>query len=102
MMRVRFFGEPWPTADERAPICEDDAYRVDAPVGRRCIRCEKRLQASDRGLLTAASPEIPLAWTMLVGGLQQSVCAYHLECFLLETLGPDIARSVRDRMEGEK
>lgn len=100
-MRVHFFGEPWPTADERAPICEDDAYRVDVPVGHRCIRCEKGFDVADRGIMTAATPDLPLTWTTTkIGGLPRTVCAYHLGCFLIETLGPDVSRVVTTTTKG--
>lgn len=54
-----WFGEPWPRADFRAPVCEDDTLQVAAPVGLRCASCQEVIVATDRGtfLLTFEGPD---------------------------------------------
>lgn len=38
--RVRWFGDPWPSEDRRAPICEDDRYRIVPPEDATCWLCD--------------------------------------------------------------
>lgn len=47
---MNWFGEPWPRADWRAPICEDDAKRIPVPVGEACVLCEEPIEENDRGV----------------------------------------------------
>ena len=48
---MNWFGEPWPRADFRAPVCEDDALRVPPPPpGEECVLCGHPIQEGDRGL----------------------------------------------------
>lgn len=53
MARTKWFGEPWPRPDWRAPICEDDADRIPIPVGTPCYRCGELIDEDDQG---TASP----------------------------------------------
>lgn len=46
---MRWFGTPWPLVDARAPICENDAERMETPVGEVCLYCEEPIGADDRG-----------------------------------------------------
>jgi hypothetical protein len=46
---MNWFGEPWPTAQFRAPICEDDEKRIPTPVGETCIFCIESIEEDDRG-----------------------------------------------------
>lgn len=48
--RMPWFGEPWPRAELRAPICLDDRRRVPVPVGRVCFLCGYEIRSDDRGL----------------------------------------------------
>lgn len=48
---MAWFGEPWPSVDERAQVCEDDAERVLTPIGKACVLCEEEIAAGDRGTL---------------------------------------------------
>lgn len=50
-MPTRWFGEPWPHSDWRAPVCEDEASRVDVPVGEVCPYCGAAIAAEDRGIV---------------------------------------------------
>ncbi len=89
-MRVRWFGEPWPLGDLRAPICDDDDYRIAAPVGEKCIDCDKPIEADDRGIVMAASPEIGGAFVLVVDGTERTVAANHIDCFI-NSVVPDLA-----------
>jgi hypothetical protein len=46
---MRWFGEPWPSAELRAPICEDDSLRIPVPVGAQCLWCSELIEEGDRG-----------------------------------------------------
>jgi len=48
---MQWFGEPWPSAELRAPVCEDDSLRVPPPPpGEECILCGHPIQPGDRGI----------------------------------------------------
>jgi hypothetical protein len=70
---MKWFGEPWPRADYRAPVCEDDADRAPTPVGASCSYCNHQISDRDRGVV------IPHMGT----GTRLDVETYwHLDCFL--------------------
>jgi hypothetical protein len=49
-----WFGEPWPAdwrENGRAPVCEDDAQRVETPVGDVCLYCKGPIGETDQGIL---------------------------------------------------
>jgi hypothetical protein len=75
-----WFGEPWPSAEERAPVCEDDAQRVETPVGSDCLFCDDQVAEGDRGTLTMALIPGP-------GGPRWSLEPVHAECGLRNVLG---------------
>lgn len=66
---MSWFGEPWPSAAERAPVCEDSNQRVTTPVGQACGFCAETVADGDRG-------------TFFLTG---EPC--HAECSLREVLG---------------
>jgi hypothetical protein len=84
---MRWYGSPWPSAELRAPICEDDAYRVSTPVGAICLRCERPIRAGDSGVITASYPEIEHFFLLRIEDDDYLVVAYHLDCFLHDVLG---------------
>lgn len=84
MMEVCWFGEPWPTREARAPICGDDARRVDTPVGRLCVGCEDPVIDGERGLITAASPS-ENSFALTIDGDTWEVCAWHIDCMVRAT-----------------
>lgn len=48
---MNWFGEPWPSAEFRAPVCEDDGMRVPPPPpGEMCILCGLPFEADARGI----------------------------------------------------
>ena len=95
-MRTRWFGEPWPSDELRAPICEDEHFHCATPVGQTCVNCERYILSTDQGVVMAASPEVGDAYLIpLGGGDNRWVVASHLECFLLSILGPDVLAMVK-------
>jgi hypothetical protein len=48
---THWFGNPWPSAQLRAPVCEDDALRIPTPVGSQCMHCGELIDEDDRGLM---------------------------------------------------
>jgi len=65
-----WFGEPWPSPEERAPVCEDDAYRRETPVGAECMYCEVPVAAGDRGMIV---PHL---------GGERATTVMHVDCML--------------------
>lgn len=69
---MNWFGNPWPSAEARAPVCEDDAERVPVPVGELCLFCDESIAEDDRGELMGYS-----------GGMR----AVHIECTFRQSVG---------------
>lgn len=46
---IRWFGPPWPRANYRAPVCEDDTYRVPTPVDTQCHLCTEAILEGENG-----------------------------------------------------
>ena len=77
---MNWFGEPWPSAELRAPVCEDDAERIPTPVDASCIWCGEAIALGDRG---EAFPGIVDA-----GGEWVTEVKYaHAECQLRNVMG---------------
>ena len=47
---MRWWGEPWPSAEMRAPICQDEAAHGPVPLGQRCVHCGELIDADDQGV----------------------------------------------------
>lgn len=47
---MNWWGEPWPHPDWRAPVCEDDALRIPAPLGAPCMQCGELITETDSGV----------------------------------------------------
>lgn len=116
-MRIRFFGEPWGNDNMRAPICDDDQYRIPVPVGTKCMSCSKAIEEHHRGVVTACSPGIFGHWVLDIevteddvlgekwwegqspGVAKMPVCSYHLLCFIKSTIGSDgLSQEILARM----
>jgi hypothetical protein len=54
-----WFGPPWPSADERSPLCADDFQRVRTPVGRPCLYCTVEIHEDDGGIFVATLVDGP-------------------------------------------
>jgi hypothetical protein len=71
-----WFGEPWPSAEERAPVCEDDQYRTNTPVFERCLYCLEPIVIGDRGVALTAIEKT---------GPRQAFA--HIECQMRQAFG---------------
>lgn len=78
---TKWFGEPWPSPDRRAPVCANDADRVPVPVGRTCGGCGKTIWAKDQGVLIGAFHSDQTMGTT----------PFHIQCMLDVVLGPGVA-----------
>lgn len=78
-----WFGEPWPSEDQRAPVCEDDDYRVPVPVGELCSICAKPFVDTDRGIT------MPY---LRAGG--NTFASFHASCFVGSILYPGGIRNL--------
>jgi hypothetical protein len=80
---TRWFGAPWPSAELRAPVCEDETDHVDTPVGVACAWCDVEIQPGDQGVI------IPYLGDFIGKG-----DPYHNYCFLASVLGEEAARKI--------
>lgn len=85
----RWFGDPWPSAERRADVCDDDANRVPVPVGEPCAQCHVLIQDTDRGVVLPGLDEDHEPYESY----------WHLRCLLMTTLGEPMADTVLARME---
>jgi hypothetical protein len=70
---MKWFGEPWPSAELRAPVCEDDAERVPPPPpGEICALCDEGFVPDAQGV------KMPHIRTFLDVELRY----IHLDCLL--------------------
>jgi hypothetical protein len=76
---MHWFGEPWPSADLRASVCEDDLDRVPLPEGQTCPMCDNPVVQGDQGVV------IPHLETLDASiGLTMTEIRYvHLSCLLM-------------------
>lgn len=73
---MQWFGEPWPSDDMRAAVCEDDGERVPLPDGQTCPMCEKLVEQGDQGVV--------IPHTFPSGILMVTEIRYiHLGCLLM-------------------
>lgn len=77
-MSNTWFGEPWPSADYRAPICEDDNLRIPVPVGEFCVWCQEPIVENDRGTCMMGM-NADETWQRMYA---------HIECGFMNVTGP--------------
>ena len=83
-----WFGEPWPRADHRASVCEDDEEQIATPVGEKCLLCSEEIVAGDRGTT--------------MGSLKPGELNFvHVACTLREVTGNHLHLQGRCKMAGE-
>lgn len=111
-MRIRFFGNPWPHEDRRAPICDDDRFKVNVEeiVGQRCIECSEPIKDNQRGVITGCSMRIwGHFWLEIISEpedhlgdegqrIKVPAAAYHLSCWLQEVVGGVMSEKIQERM----
>jgi hypothetical protein len=112
MMRVRFFGDPWPNEERRAPICEDDRFRVPVEdvAGNKCLECQEVIKLGQRGVITACGMRIWGHFWLEFNSVPEDegdvsgqpvkapVAAYHLGCWLREVVGGVMSERIQERM----
>lgn len=68
---THWFGTPWPRPNLPAPVCSEERYRIDVPVGSVCeTGCGELIDEGDSGVRLA--------------GFQM----LHVECFLRGVMCP--------------
>lgn len=68
---THWFGTPWPRPDLPAPVCAEERYRIEVPVGQICeTGCGQRIEAGDSGVRMAGHQ------------------FQHVECFLRTVICP--------------
>lgn len=76
---MRWFGEPWPTTEQRAPICSDDEQRMEVPIGQRCAYCDRLISKKSRGV---SMPRLPIRF-----GITPEDEVAHLDCLRRAAFG---------------
>lgn len=70
-LHTHWFGVPWPRPELPAPVCSDERYRIDVPVGSVCVvGCGELIDADDSGVRIAGGQYV------------------HVECFLRNVMCP--------------
>jgi hypothetical protein len=81
---TKWFGPPWPSEAVRAPVCQSDAWKINTPVGERCILCQTPIREGERGELFAdGSPvHIECSFRSVTGNLTHVLgnCHHVGEC----------------------
>ena len=89
MGTVRWFGESW-----GAPVCEPEDH-IDTPINEDCARCRGAIEEGQQGVtvpyLTGRSGED--GW--------MDRLAWHLDCWLAEVVGDDMADIVMEAMDDD-
>lgn len=97
---MRWFGEAW-GEDGPAPICDNEEFQIDTPVGKLCACCDEPFVAGDRGVTNNAidgafdTPDgagyvftveqenrHPVPFGVEARPFVRSVVGYHIDCFI--------------------
>lgn len=76
----KWWGEPWPSAELRAPVCEDESLHVAIPAGKPCMYCDELISSSDQGTTFPG-------FINADGLLDQTPLHAHRECMLRNVMG---------------
>jgi hypothetical protein len=99
---IWWFGEPWPSDEFRAGVCEEDELRVDPPAGERCVACSELFTDHDRGVATPCSGRVWGAFNLASHRGGGRVCGYHLSCWLRLVVGGELPHEVLSRFPSEQ
>lgn len=80
---MQWFGEPWPDAEFRASVCEDDKDRVPLPTGEVCAMCNNPLEPDAQGVVIAHQEESPILHGLFTIELRY----IHIDCMMRSILG---------------
>jgi hypothetical protein len=75
-----WWGSPWPSSQERAPVCGDDRERIPTPVGEPCMHCGVEIQVGEQGVSFPGYTDAPDGW-------QMEMFHTHKACMLRTVLG---------------
>ena len=78
-----WFGEPWPSSEERAEVCKEDKLRVAIPTDNICVFCEDKFGPGDQGVVMGSSSELPMSYRLR----GRWVTAAHLVCMIKNVTG---------------
>ena len=77
---MQWFGEPWPSAEYRAPVCEDDKDRVPPPPpGEPCLLCDHPIEQGDRGIVMPHMTSSSIMPGMFITEIRYC----HIECLIM-------------------
>lgn len=71
---------PWPSAELRAPACEDERVHVNVPAGQACMWCEELISSSDQGQTFPGYIDAD-------GTMKSTPLHAHRECMLRNVMG---------------
>lgn len=75
---MQWFGDPWPSAERRAPVCEDDKDRVPLPPGELCGMCGNLIEEGSQGVVMPHQSFSDIMPGMVVTEIRY----HHLDCIL--------------------
>ena len=79
---MKWFGNPWPSDELRAAVCEDDEQKIPVPLGEECMFCQNLFEAEDQGV---TMPHIS------IGGPTTS--SAHIDCLIRSVGGTTESRT---------
>lgn len=74
---THWFGTPWPFPHLPAPVCAEQRFRIDVPVGESCLGCDEPITADDSGVRMPYYDGKNTGWGY-----------YHAECNLRTVMCP--------------
>jgi hypothetical protein len=88
---MKWFGKPW---NPHLCVPED---RISTPVGEKCPKCTANIDEGDQGLVMPKVHEVDFANEVCEVTLE----AWHLDCFLRNTLPKDMHQRAGVRNSGK-
>jgi hypothetical protein len=80
---MKWFGEPWPSAELRASVCEDDKDHVPLPANEKCAMCGNVLEPDAQGVVI---PHME-ASDIMPGMFITEIRYIHIDCMMRSILG---------------
>jgi hypothetical protein len=78
---VKWFGDPWPSDELRASVCESPNDRVGTPEGEPCLWCDEPIAENDRGVI------LPVGDLDSDGRFFTTIRPCHIECNVRSVVG---------------
>ena len=80
---IKWFGLPWPSAEFRASVCEDDNDRVPLPPGEACPMCTNPIEPDAQGVVIPNVEQSPIMPGMFITEIRY----IHIDCMMRSILG---------------